>query len=131
MLILQVALGIVLAVLLLAFLPTLVKLGFGLLVIAVGLGIAALLVSWILDDPILMVLAIAAVIILIVREHRNGKRSDIQDFESIRQQIQRRAMLGYESKSLEEKMYTELKSREFDSAAQRERARRRALGYPK
>jgi uncharacterized membrane protein len=131
MLILQVALGIVLAVLILAFLPALLNVGFWVLVTLAGLGIAGFLIYLILDNPILMILAIAVVIVLIVREHRKLKGGEIMDLEVIRDQMQRRAILGYETKSLEEKINKELNKRKFDSAAQRERARRRALGYPK
>lgn len=127
MLILQVALGIVLAVLILAFLPALLNVGFWVLVTLAGLGIAGFLIYLILDNPILMVLTIAAVIVLIVREHRKGKGGEIMDLEVIRDQMQRRVMLGYETKSLEEKINIEMKNR---PEAQRESARRRALGYP-
>ena len=131
MLILQVALGIVLAVLILAFLPALLNVGFWVLVTVAGLGIAGFLIYLILDNPILMVLTVVAVIVLIVREHRKGKGGKNMDLEVIRDEMQRRAMLGYETKSLEEIINREMKNRQFDTEAQRESARRRALGYPK
>jgi hypothetical protein len=131
MLILQVALGIVLAVLILAYLPTLVTVGFWLVVIVIGIGLAGLLIYLILGEPILMVLAIVAVIALIVREHRSVRGGGSVDFSVVRDEMQRKAMIGSETKHLEEELNAELDKRNFDSAAQRERARRRALGYPK
>ena len=131
MLILQVALGIVLAVLILAYLPTLVTVTFWLVVIVIGVSIAGLLIYLVLGEPLLMIIAIAAVIALILREHRSVKGGGSKDLEVVRDQMQRRAMLGHSTNSLEDEVNTALNERKFNTTAQRERARRRALGYPK
>jgi len=100
MLILQVALGIVLAVLILAYLPTLVTVTFWLVVIVIGVSIAGLLIYLVLGEPLLMIIAIAAVIALILREHRSVKGGGSKDLEVVRDQMQRRAMLGHSTNSL-------------------------------
>jgi hypothetical protein len=97
----------------------------------IGIGLAGLLIYLILGEPILMALAIVAVIALIVREHRSVRGGGSVDLSVVRDEMQRKAMVGYETKHLEEELDAELDKRSFDSAAQRERARRRALGYPK
>ena len=117
--ILEVALGIVLAVLVLAFLPQVLGLGLVLLllgILAVGVTVAVLLV------PRVLVAFVAGALVLggIALFHyvRTGRG------RALRRQIRDRKRLGYKATHLERKLC------EVDpSPADQEATRRRALGY--
>lgn len=144
---LQIAFGIVLAYFILAFLPTIVSFGVIAIVLAAALAIGGLVLFWMLDNPVILGLSLLAITGYI------GIRPFLPSIEryyrvkDLKRSISRREGLGYDTKALQLQLDVELstvkapkveiakpfvpiKVRLLGSAAEKEKARRKALGYP-
>jgi hypothetical protein len=144
---LQVALGIVLAVLILAFLPAIVSFGVIAIMLAVVLAIGAFALYWIFDNPFLLGLSLLAVACYFVSRPFLPAIERYYRFKHLKRSISRRQGLGYDTETLQRQLDDEfravqdnkaaqakpfvlIKTRLFRSAAESEKARRKALGYP-
>lgn len=99
--ILEIALGIVLAVLILAFLPALLALGGVLIVVAAALALIGVIAYFVGSTPALTGAAILAAIGLAIYDLVRFRRAadPIAELES---QIARRRKLGYDTRELEQ-----------------------------
>ena len=133
MIIIQIAIGIVLAVLILNFLPELIALGSALIVIIIALVVVGLLLYWIDSNPaVLGFIALVAigVVLYLLWQKRATVDAPVRD---LKERIRRRKSLGYDTTDLDEQL-----SKANSEVAQAKRARseknnkpktRRELGY--
>ena len=127
--IIEIALGIVLAVLVLAFFPALLRLGAILVGVVLVVLVAGLLLYWIVSNPtiflVLLVLVVGAVRIaaLFLRD---------APIRALREQIRRRQTLGYDTTELEaslEKAIIETARVRTEKRQSKTFKSRRELGY--
>ena len=144
---LQIALGIVLAYFILVHLSTIVSFGLIAIVLAVALAIGGLVLYWLLGTPVVLGLILFAITgYLVIRPFLPGIERYYR-LKDLKRSISRREGLGYDTKALQLQLDVELsavkarkeahakpfvpiKMRLFGSAAEKEKARRKALGYP-
>jgi len=144
---LQIALGIVMAYFILKFLPTIVSFGVIAFVLAAALAIGGLVLYWLLDNPAILGLSLLVMTGYLVIRPFLPSIERYYRVEDLKRSILRREGLGYDTKALQLQLDVELstvkvpkaeiakpfvpiKVRLFGSAAEKERARRKALGYP-
>ncbi len=129
----QIAIGIVLAVLILNFLPELIALGGVLIVAVIALIVVGLLLYWIGSNPAVLgfvgIVAIGVVLYVLWQKYA-AVDAPVND---LKKRILRRQSLGYDTADLDEAL-----SQAISEAAQTKRARseksnkpktRRELGY--
>lgn len=144
---LQIALGIVMAYFILKFLPTIVSFGVIAFVLAAALAIGGLVLYWLLDNPAILGLSLLVMTGYLVIRPFLPSIERYYRVEDLKRSILRREGLGYDTKALQllldvelttvrlpkaatAKPFVPIKVRLFGSAAEKERARRKALGYP-
>lgn len=133
MLIIQIALGIVLAILILNFLPELIALGSMLVAIIIALVVIGLVLYWIGSNPAVLgfvaLVALGVVLYLLWQKHAAVDAS----VKDLKERIHRRKSLGYDTTDLDEEL-----SKAISAVAREKRARseknnkpktRRELGY--
>ncbi len=133
MIIIEIALGIVLALLILNFLPELIALGGFLIVVIIALIVGGLLLYWISSNPVVLgfvaLVAIGVVLYVLWQKHAaiDAPVKDLKD------RIRWRKSLGYETTDLDQEL-----TKAIANAAQERKARserkskpksRRELGY--
>jgi len=143
---LQIALGIVMAYFILKFLPTIVSFGVIALVLAAALAIGGLVLYLLRDNPAILGLSLLVMTGYLVIRPFLPSIEKYYRVEDLKRSILRREELGYDTKALQLQLNVELptarapkaatdkhlvpiKVRLFGSAAEKERARRKALGY--
>ena len=143
---LQIALGIVLGYFILTFFSTIVSFGLIAIVLAVVLAIAGLILYWLLDSPVILGLSLFAIAGYFSIKPFLPRMEQYYRLKDLRRSISRRAGLGYDTKALElqlgvqldavearkaeqAKPFVPVKVRLFGSAAEKEKARRKSLGY--
>ena len=95
MLILEIAVAIVLAVVVLAFLPDIIALGLVALLALIVLGSIALLAAWIFGNTAAMIVAIISIILYMIYDYRSLKKPfNIDDTPEGKIRARRRK-LGY------------------------------------
>ena len=145
-LVLQIALGIVLAYLVLCYLPSIVSVGVIAIAIVAALAIGSLMLYWLLGSPVMLSIGLFAIVCYLTIRPFIPKIEEYYRLKVLRRSILRRERLGYETTALQLQLAAELSAiasrkpanakpfvpiwlRLFGSAAEKERARRKALGY--
>ena len=131
--IIQIALGIVLAVLILNFLPELIGLGAILIVIVIALVVGGLLLYWVGSNPAVLgflVMVAVGVAIYLFWKKRSAIDAPARD---LKERIRRRQLLGYDTVDLEKELSEAVAEAERAKKARTEKKSkpksRRELGY--
>jgi hypothetical protein len=129
MLILQVALGIVLAVLILLYLPLLIRLGVIGVAIVAGLGVLGIALYLMIEYWLLVLFVVISVGGIILHEKWLQKNPIHSIPEEVLYVIKKRSALGYETEFPKANARDDATKTAADTFAQGERERRRSLGY--
>jgi membrane protein implicated in regulation of membrane protease activity len=126
-LVLQIALGIVLGFLILYFLPYILTFGVIAIIVVIALLVAGGLIYWIWGNTA-AILVIATGIVSFALYHRyspKGRRR--RKINELKRSIAERSRLGYDTTELMERLLIE--DTPFDLEVEKEKIRRKALGY--
>jgi len=134
--IIEIALGIVLAVLVLAFFPALLRLGAILVGVVLVVLVAGLLLYWIVSNPTIFLVLLVLVLVLLVLVVGAVRIAALflrdAPIRALREQIRRRQTLGYDTTELEaslEKAIIETARVRTEKRQSKTFKSRRELGY--
>ena len=109
MLILQIALGIVWGILLLAFLPSLLEFGGNLLLIVISLVLVWIAVGFLFENPVLLAIAILVIVTTSIYWWYLKNFADEIKIKDLEKHINERKRLGYEPQQESEELLLEMR----------------------